>query len=124
VLNLLQQCSRRTGVKGYVHFWTPRSTDIEQLERLLPSFLSSHDARPPQPLRAYYRQYAGYIAGGHRFIYANFLPEGIVADESIANELGRWKIDPMVVCDGGPDLWGLSFDVDARTFSGLDFNGP
>jgi hypothetical protein len=35
----------------------------------------------------------------------------------------QWMSAPVVVCDGGDSFWGLSFDVDAKTFSAPAFNG-
>jgi hypothetical protein len=129
VRDVLLQCSRPSGVYGRVRTWTPTAAQVAALDRLLPAFLSAYDARPPVPLPEYYRQYVGYLAAGHWYIYANFFPESHLrqlmelAKEDPAFAPPQWKTSPVVVCDGGSSFWGVSFDVDAQAFRGLAFNG-
>jgi hypothetical protein len=76
--------------------------------------------RPSRALKEYVRQYAGVVSGGRRLVYVNLFHESFL---QFAGPDVRWTSQPVVVCDGGDSFWGLSFDVDAKTFSPPSFNG-
>lgn len=69
------------------------------------------------PPRGWARQYVGVVRDGRRFIYGNFFP----LDPTLDN---RWREGLIVVCDGGPDYFGVEYDIDRKEFSHLAFNGP
>jgi hypothetical protein len=100
---LLDQCSRNTP-KGITAYWLPTSADIDTLEQKL--LLHLTDSKKPRNAR-YTGTYLGILANGKRLIYANYSPAG----------------GPEMVCDGGPDFWGVVFDPRTGEFSDLEFNG-
>jgi hypothetical protein len=117
---LLQQCSRSAPEAGE-GTWQPTAADIAALEAALPAALAER-ARPetanaPQGWR---RQYGGIVRGGRRFIYGNFTPQGPNLD---GPDPTRWRTSVQIVCDGGPSFFGVEYDVEARRFTHLAFNG-
>jgi hypothetical protein len=120
---LLHQCSRST-VKPGESGWMPRARDIARLEARLPAALAQEVAGWDAAARAglknaptgWYRQYVGIVRGGKRFIYGNFLPVG-------RDDWGHWRVEPMIVCDGGPAFFGTEYDVEKDEISDLAFNG-
>jgi len=116
---MLQQCSRGTPAKGEAT-WQPQPKDILALEALLPAALSRHfgrgDPRWTTAPAGWGRQYVGIVRGGRRFIYGNYFPK---RDSKPLSPTGG----PTIVCDGGPDFFGVEYDVAARRITRLDFNG-
>jgi uncharacterized protein len=112
---LLEQCSRNTpgAVSAY---WEPSETEIDNLEKELVRYMAAREKvgseRPPAG--AYHRQYVGVISYGIRLIYGNFYLPGF-------GDPGTTR--PMMICDGGPSLWGVVFDPKTNTFSDMEFNG-
>lgn len=115
---LLRQCSREAPARGDGS-WQPVAADILALEAALPAELAAHRfprvdwSQWPQGWR---RQYVGIVRHGRRYIYGNFIP--ISADHD-----GRAGTVPMIICDGGAVFFGAEYDVAARRFSHLAFNG-
>lgn len=35
----------------------------------------------------------------------------------------QWETKPTMICDGGPEFFGVEFDVMAHSFTRIDFNG-
>jgi hypothetical protein len=100
---ILDQCSRNTP-KGITSYWQPSSTDIDTLEQKLLFYLSE-SKKPPN--RRYTGIYVGILTHGNKLIYANYSPAG----------------GPEMVCDGGPEFWGVVFNPRTSEFSDLEFNG-
>lgn len=94
----------------------PLDSDIVTLEDSLVLFLEGLKKRASQrpPADEYDRQYIGVISKGARLIYGSFYSPGF-------GDPGTSK--PMIICDGGPSLWGVVFDPKTDTFSNLEFNG-
>lgn len=115
---LLAQCSRPSPERGE-DTWTPEWADIEALEaNLAAALMASEEAgtfTDRQPPEGWARQYVGLIRNGRRFIYGNFLPKGVLQ--------GRSPAELVIVCDGGPAMFGVEYDVDAGRFSHVAFNG-
>ena len=65
------------------------------------------------------RQYVGIVRGGRRFVYGNFFPRSVTR----YGDAGRWRREPVMVCDGGPAFFGIEYDVESGTFTQLGFNG-
>jgi len=123
---LLQQCSRESPqpVSGV---WTVSPIVVAQLERDLPKLSSVVSqsccgkglsvANPS----TYYRQYAGVSVGGHDYVYINaFHYHPIYLHR---RDQDRWRTEPVQVCDGGADFWGVLYDPETRQFTQLSFNG-
>jgi hypothetical protein len=112
--NILHQCSRATPTK-ITRFWSPSPHDIRLLESTLmkPAMLGVLARHGITPL-AYNRQYVGIEVSGRRAIYGNFFPASL-EDLKVS--------DDVVVCDGGPSLWGIVFDPTTERFSNIQVNG-
>jgi hypothetical protein len=117
---VLKQCSRPAPT-NIAKFWQPSVSEVEELERALPKFLTEREksgAQVPPKDAAYHRQYVGFIENGERFIYANVYPSSVVR-EAAPYEAKR----PIVVCDGGSAFWGIVYRMSTRTFGEPHFNG-
>jgi hypothetical protein len=113
---LLTQCSR-PAPQGATSFWEPTQAHLDVLEGRLVVYLESRvNAELPWRGIAYHRQYIGFVRNGARFIYGSFY--------SGREEIAEWeRTEPAVLCDGGPSLWGIVYELDGGTFSDLAFNG-
>lgn len=65
----------------------------------------------------YYFQYGALVRGGKRLIYINALPK------SERDRRQVWRRGPEVVCDGGPNFWGVEFNPSTNQFQNASFNG-
>ncbi|MGH6616803.1 hypothetical protein [Sphingomonas sp.] len=121
VSGMLQQCSRDVPKAGQGS-WQPRPADILALEAALPEMLRRQSPRDPlfwkNVPHDWRRQYVGIVRGGHRYIYGNF-----AKDNSDSNGV-NWRREPMQVCDGGRNYFGVEYDVAGRRFTHVAFNGP
>lgn len=130
VAEMLHQCSRGTPPPGEAA-WTPAPADVAALEAALPNALHARReisgqrfpgdpdwSRVPQGWR---RQYIGIVRGGRRFIYGNLFPLRPNGEFALGGE--RWKTAPIVICDGGPVIFGVEYDVEAGRFTQIAFNG-
>jgi len=117
---LLRQCSRSTPEPGESN-WQPSSADIAGLEAALPAALAAEGRRETTGApQGWLRQYAGIVRGGRRFIYGNFVPAGVGRDSA---QPDRWRTQVQTICDGGPSFFGVEYDVEARRFTHMAFNG-
>ena len=55
-----------------------------------------------------------------RFIYGNLYPRDL---DRHAPDPGLWRQEPVIVCDGGPAIFGIEYDVEAGRITQLAFNG-
>ncbi|BDI61396.1 hypothetical protein [Qipengyuania nanhaisediminis] len=126
--DLVRQCSRQ-GPDDAAAFFTPSPREITAIEtatmRALREARDAHEAYiagakgqvtafswPDDP-STYERQYVGYVSGGKRMIYGNFLPGGT----------GPASAHPLVVCDGGPRFFGVEYDSGENRVVRIAFNG-
>ena len=120
---LMTQCSRPVPEPGEAG-WAATEADVAAVEAALPAALAAHRMRdPPDWSRletGWRRQYIGFVRGGRRLLYGNFFPRE-VGDEGA---VGQWRVEPVIVCDGGPAFFGVEYDVEAAGITALDFNGP
>lgn len=116
-----QQCSRGTPAPGQ-DAWGPGAAEIARLEAALPAALAAQ--RPGEDWSAFpqnwRRQYVGIVRDGRRYVYGNFYPRSV---DDHAADSGRWRREPMLVCDGGPAFFGAEYDIEAGRISHLAFNG-
>ena len=114
---ILCPCSRSTPGLGEAYF-RPSSTQIMELESKLTDFVRTHPHQeaPDQwkELPSFVRQYLGVTRGGRSFIYVNLSPLGTRTD---------WRSHAVVVCDGGPNFFGVEYDSSRGKFHHIDFNG-
>jgi len=114
---LLHQCSRATPARpdGY---WAPGAADIFALESALPDALDRNRAtmKPVwnRILSTHRRQYTGLVRAGRRYIYGSFYPDNV-------DRPGPDQV--MVACDGGPNYFGVEFDLARHAFTQIAFNG-
>jgi hypothetical protein len=90
-----------------------------ELESKLSEFVRAH-AHPEAPdqwkqLPFFMRQYLGVVRGGRSFIYVNLFRLGKPSDD--------WRSHAVVVCDGGPNFFGVEYDLSAGRFHHIGFNG-
>jgi len=119
-LELIEPCSRAapTNVEST---WTPTQSDIATLEPALSAYVEAR-LREQWPendvnVEAYLRQYGGLVINGRRVIYVNGFQQGSAGD------LDTWRSYPMVICDGGPIMFGAEYDIENRAFQNFAFNG-
>jgi hypothetical protein len=115
---LFRQCSRDTPRPGS-SFWLPSSDQIAELESRLPQFIGTQatpDKLTPSTVGEYARQYVGFTLRGTRLIYGSFFPKSWL---SVAPRSGA-----IVICDGGPHVWGVVYDPRKKSFQDLRVNGP
>jgi hypothetical protein len=116
---LLHQCSRALP-PAYDGHWRPDAGDIAALEAALPGRLRPGDDEVRGAPRGWHRQYAGFLRGGHRYVYGNFFPGQM---GGAGGDADGWRRTPIMVCDGGHAFFGVEYDVDARRITEIDFNG-
>jgi hypothetical protein len=126
---VLCQCSRASAGPAS-RYWTPAPDDIAQLESRLTAYVraNAHPHMPKQwlTLSENLRQYLGVERSGRKLIYVNFL--GVNVFSLIRRPFHRpaieraWRSTAFVMCDGGPDYFGVEYDVAARVFTRIDFN--
>lgn len=134
---VLSQCSRATPGKADSTF-APDPADIVRMEAGLAEALVQRNTIPPNAggrvvpepgsmdfshaPAGWARQYLGVVRGGRRFIYGNYFPAS-----ELRNMRTYSSMDParqaVVVCDGGPVFFGAEYDIAARRFTHLAFNG-
>jgi hypothetical protein len=61
----------------------------------------------------YQRHYIGYYEDGRRMIYGSYFPAG---DSPFPDE-------PLVICDGGYQFFGVEYDLDAQSVRRIAFDG-
>ncbi len=123
---MLDQCSRSIpeNING---FWTISLSEIAILEDNFKKidtitakeccFINAKVDR----IERYAFQYIGVIIKGKRFIYINAFPlDEIKSLKERGYDPTKY---PLVACDGGDYFWGVLFDIEAKQFSFLAFNG-
>jgi len=107
-------------VDGYgggevLSFWTPTYSDVARVEPALRQYLKLTAPQLEARLAEYRRQYSGFVYGGKRLIYVNFL----CGDSSSYD----WQCGPIFVDDGGDCFFHLECDLDSSSCSKLWING-
>lgn len=133
---LLRQCSRVSPEFDSGSLFQPSTTDIQKLESALSEFLLANEqhfvaysngieaglGKEQQAISfavnadAYDRQYIGFSRNSRRYIYGNFLPLTYRADRSTP------ITEPAIICDGGPDIFGVQYDIETARIVMVDFN--
>lgn len=118
---LVRQCSR-AGPRSVTGAWSPSPSQIRDLELRLPNAISKqrkHDGRSMDVVR----QYAGFISSGRKIIYVNALPRRDTESQMPDEPPEDWKHKALVMCDGGPQFFGVEYDPQTKAFSNFAFNG-
>lgn len=117
---MLKQCSRQSplSIDGT---WAPTLADVQRLERLLPSALAGkHGSRfdAARVLSGSARQYTGFKRDGKQYLYGSFFPANTV------RALPEWHTRALVICDGGPSVFGVEMELGSERITHISFNGP
>lgn len=136
VEQMLQQCSRDVPRQGEGS-WDPTAAQIVRLEARIGQELRAEVSRFDWPHvtaeeRADYmtsypswpsgfrRQYVGMVRQGRQYILGNFAS---VRDMGEASPDPRSPYPVFQVCDGGPDYFGVEYDVGTDRITHWGFNG-
>ena len=129
------------GGRGPIEGWVPAPEDVARLETQLPAYWQSQgQALRVKALDSYIRQYAGFIADGHKGICVNLVDREILAsdaviyrsDPALRARLPRgieaedvWRCGPLGAhaIGGGIHFCGVTFDLDPDRMSDLHCNG-
>lgn len=122
---LSMHCSQRHGpVQGT---WTPTPRQVRELEAALTPLLRAKlrtSATGPAPrLAAYYRQYAGIVAGGRKLVCVNGVADLVHPGYGSPADTVRWREQPVMVLDGGASVFQAEYDPETRQFSDFAFHG-
>ena len=116
-------CSRNAPPRSRV-FWTPSDSDVAELEARIPSLVrtATSDWRYRKQfwrlLFTLGRQYVGVSRGSHRSIYVNFFPW----PRYHPHEDDGWRCAPILLCDGGPQYFGLEYDLQSKKLTHISWN--
>jgi hypothetical protein len=121
---LTHQCSRASP-GPITDVWTPTDAEIAALEdALILRVASELEQRGESPSPGdYYRQYAGFVIGGKRIVYANGVSETAIEREPNPAHPFDWRTQAVQICDGGSITFGVEYDPATRQFSNFAFNG-
>lgn len=124
---LLKQCSRPTPSKVKRYF-DLTAADIQALESNFKKILHKKATDcclvgiEVTDLEKYCFQYVGVVIKGKKYIYINaFSFSG--TEQELADRFGNWKVDPVIICDGGAGFWGALYEIKTAFFTKLSFNG-
>ncbi len=127
---LFNPCSR-TAPQGMETYWNPTAQNLQEMNAALPAFLA--EQRLPGPVRRhgignYYHQCAGFVRGGHQWIYISAfdstIKDELETDSTTKRKVRDWRRDAVNVCDGCYHLFGVEYDVETKTFANFSFDGP
>lgn len=125
--SFLQQCSRSVP-EHVTGTWLPTRAQILELEARLPAALWNVVSKRESPIFLWQhapigRQYGGLIVGDRKVIYVNAFP--ILRDKLSGDPFpsGDHSKKPVLMCDGGPNFFGVEFDPATNTFEDFEFNG-
>jgi len=110
-------------------FWTPKESQLREMERSLPTFLrremqsrpsvrALHEVIASEP--RYRRQYVGMIMDGRKVIWVNCIPQ---KSEEGVDPFTNWKREIVDVSDGGSSFRGVVYDTEKHSFDKLILNG-
>ncbi len=110
---LLRQCSRSTP-KYDETFYPPLKQVRNCLKHLQldNSIIKSLRA----PLSDYHFQIVGFYYNGNKYLYLNCFKKHFY-------KLYLFRKRPLMVCDGGPNFWGIVYDIEKNVFKDISYNG-
>lgn len=120
---LVRQCSRPSP-SDVTQFFTLSESEINTLHQ---NFKKINKLEPVEAafkelrittIENYAYQYVGIIRNDKKYIYINSFRK-----ERALTTPHDWKRLPMIICDGGPHIWGVLFDLNEVCFSELHMNG-
>ena len=96
----------------------PSRSDISELEKRLPDFLTHHTALH-RSIKDDYKQYVGIICSGKRLVFLSAF--SIPSD---APRVQGWQSKPIIWGGGGDTVWRIQYDPKQKTFEQFEVNGP
>lgn len=125
-----KQCARDFPDKLTAGTWMPSPRELNRADRGIADAVVAALAKVPaadrDPARAhYYRQYAAFMRGERRVLYANGLRKAEIdqASKSDAQRL-PWRTEVVAMCDVGPIYFGAVVDAESGAVDSFEFNGP
>ena len=113
-IKLVKHCTDAY-ITGVSEYWVPSEENVLALEMLLPSFLNSRR----EGLGNYLRQYTGVIKDNRRLIFINGFHSSFLDNFAKGQDVSK---EAIVLCGGGDLVYGLEYDLDARSFNNFAFN--
>ena len=95
--------------------WTPTEELIQQIEPDILKYIQISNKEIFENINKYRCQYFGIIVKGKKRIYCNFFY--LTKDEQ------DWKINPVIVYDGGNWYFQLEYDVESKRCLNFEVNG-
>jgi hypothetical protein len=118
---LREPCSRAFP-EGMSAYWKPSRRDVEEAEQALPAAIQSALSRASREERAplsasprYYRQYVGFVRGGHRVLYLSAFEHEHFEDD--------YRRHWLRTCDAWLSAFGAVYDLEKREFDWFSFDG-
>jgi hypothetical protein len=127
-MGVLDQCSRDAPARGEANF-RPALADIAAMEEAVATALSKRlvgNVTEPEvadiaALRAGWSgEFTGIVRQGRRFIYANY---GSIDRDATISGRPIETAQARIVCDGGPNYFGVEYDIATGAITHLAFNG-
>lgn len=118
---LFKQCSRRAP-DPRSQLWFPTAADVKAFEAKLEKHMKTIEPGTwgaPAAGEQYRGQYAGFMRGNVKYIYAAYVPARYIEFLSKHCSSG----DAIQLCDGGPYFWGIVYNTATGEFSELEANG-
>jgi len=109
---VMKQCSRSVPARGQGLF-RPTAAQIAMLDHAAAARSGKADIG-----RTYAVEVVGTVRGGRRFVYGNYYPISLQDGVKFAPST------PTVVCDGGPQFFGIEVDAATGRLTHAAFNGP
>lgn len=94
-------------------------SDYESIDHITPAKLNAF--KFPSNRSAYQRQHIGYVSGGKRITYTVFFPNSVLTlGERFKS---RFTTRAAIICDAGPALFMVQYDIAADAVMRIDFSG-
>ncbi len=101
--------------KTVTEYWTPTAEDALAAESGIAECLRTEAPALAAKFSSYRRQYTGFLSGGRKLLFVQFLCETTGPD---------WRCHPIVVDDGGDCFFHLEYDVSSGACRKLWVNEP
>lgn len=111
---ILDQCSRYS--PDFETVFKPKSYEVKQCFSKMFEERRYLESKLRYPIEEYQAQIVGFTKDEKRYLYLNCMKKGFMSFRFFMRK-------PLVVCDGGPNFWGLVYCIDTNTIEGISFNG-
>ena len=123
---MLKQCSRSVpnNVENYFDLTVIEIGELEDNFKKVLDIKSTgccYSGIKLHGLKDYVFQYTGLIIKGEKYVYINAFQ--IESSDDLTRFYKDWKVNPVIICDGGDSVWGVLFDLKNKKFLQLAING-